>query len=335
MKAVRIGAPATLDSLEPFETDAPPAPGPGEVQVRIRASSLNFHDYAVVTGMIPAAAGRIPMSDGAGEVLAVGPGVTLFAPGDAVVSTFFPDWIDGLPPTTAFTGVPGDGIDGYAREIVNVPELALTRAPKGYSHAQAATLTCAGVTAWRALFVDGGVKPGDTVLVQGTGGVSIIALQLAKAAGAYVIATSSSDEKIERLKSMGADHTLNYENTPDWGKAVMKLTGGAGVDTVVEIGGPGTLNQSIDAVRVGGHIALIGVLTGREGVIHTAKLMGKNARIQGITVGSRAMQLDLIDAIEANGIEPVISDSFPLDRLADTFRHQESGRHFGKIGVEI
>ena len=335
MKAVRIGEPATLDSLEPVETDAPPAPGPGEVQVRIRASSLNFHDYAVVTGMIPAAAGRIPMSDGAGDVLAVGPGVSLFEKGDAVVSTFFPGWIDGNPPTTSFSGVPGDGIDGYAREIVNVQETALTRTPKGYSHAQAATLTCAGVTAWRALFVDSNLKPGDTVLVQGTGGVSIFALQFAKAAGAYVIATSSSDEKIERLKGMGADHTLNYKDTPEWGRQVLKLTGGAGVDTVVEIGGPGTMNQSIDAVRIGGHIALIGVLTGREGVIQTAKLMGKNARIQGITVGSRAMQLDMIDAIEANGIEPVISDSFPLERLADAFRLQEKGKHFGKIGVEV
>ncbi|MDG6078346.1 NAD(P)-dependent alcohol dehydrogenase [Erythrobacter litoralis] len=335
MKAVRIGEPATLDSLEPFETDAPPAPGPGEVQVRVRASSLNFHDYAVVTGMIPAATGRIPMSDGAGEVLAVGPGVTLFKEGDHVVSTFFPDWIDGSPPTTSFSGVPGDGIDGYAREIVNVPQMGLTRAPKDYSLSQAATLTCAGVTAWRALFVDDNLKPGDTVLVQGTGGVSIFALQFAKAAGAYVIATSSSDEKIERLKEMGADHTLNYESTPEWGKEVSKLTGGAGVDSIVEIGGPGTLNQSLDAVRVGGHIALIGVLTGRAGKVQTAKLMGKNVRLQGLTVGSRAMQLDMIDAIEANGIQPVISDSFPLERLADAFRHQESGEHFGKIGVDI
>ena len=335
MKAVRIGDPATLDNLDVFEADAPPAPGPGEVQVRLRASSLNFHDYAVVTGRIPAAAGRIPMSDGAGEVIAVGPGVTLFEEGDHVVSTFFPDWIDGIPPTTSFEGVPGDGIDGFAREIANVPELGLTRIPQGFTFAQAATLTCAGVTAWRALFVDDNLKPGDTVLVQGTGGVSIFALQLAKAAGAYVVATSSSDEKLERVRAMGADHTINYKSTPEWGDEVRKLTGGAGVDTIVEVGGPGTLNQSIRAIRVQGHIALIGVLTGQKGEVETARLMGKNARLQGLTVGSRAMQLDLIDAIEADGIEPVISDTFPLDRLADAFRHQESGDHLGKIVVEI
>lgn len=335
MKAVRIGDPATLDNLEVFETDAPPAPGPGEVQVSLRASSLNYHDYAVVTGHIPAAAGRIPMSDGAGEVVAVGAGVTLFKKGDHVVSTFFPDWIDGHPPTTSFEGVPGDGIDGFAREIANVPEHGLTRIPRGYTFAQAATLTCAGVTTWRALFVDDAVKPGDTVLVQGTGGVSMFALQFAKAAGATVIATSSSDEKLEEVRAMGADHTINYKSTPEWGKEVIRMTDGAGVDTIVEVGGPGTLNQSIRAVRVQGHIALIGVLTGSEGKIETARLMGKNARLQGLTVGSRAMQLDMIDAIEANGIEPRISDTFALDRLADAFRHQEGGKHLGKIVIEI
>ena len=336
MKAIRTGAkPSTLDTLQWIDIDDAPAPGPNEVTVALKASSLNFHDYAVVKGMIKADEGRIPMSDGAGEVVAVGSEVEDFAVGDAVVSTFFPYWHDGSTPPGAFTCVPGDGIDGYAREAVTMPAHAFTRQPKGLSHLQAATLTCAGVTAWRALFVDDDIKPGDTVLVQGTGGVSIFALQLAKAAGARVIATSSSDEKLERVRTLGADETINYKSCEEWGKRVLELTDGRGVDCTVEIGGPGTLNRSIQATRIGGHIALIGVLTGRAGEVQTAMLMGKNQRLQGLTVGSRQHQLDLVKAIEANGIVPEISDIFALENLADAFRHQESGDHFGAIAIEI
>ena len=336
MKAIRTGAnPSTLDALELAKLDGPPAPGPGEISVAIKASSLNYHDYAVVAGMLPAPQGRIPMSDGAGEVTAVGEGVTEFAVGDRVVSTFFPEWLDGEPPTSAFTRVPGDGIDGFACEAVTMPASAFTRAPDDYSHAEAATLTCAGLTAWRALFVDYQVKPGDTVLVQGTGGVSIFALQFAKAAGARVIATSSSDEKLERVLQMGADETINYREVEAWGPKALELTGGRGVDCVVEIGGAGTLDQSMMAARVGGHIALIGVLAGFAGPVQTALLFSKNLTVQGLTVGSRAMQQDMIRAMEANGILPVISDTFALADLADAFRHQAAGRHFGKIGVEI
>ena len=336
MKAIRTGAkPSTLDTLQWIDIEDAPAPGPNEITVALKASSLNFHDYAVVKGMIKADEGRIPMSDGAGEVVAVGSEVEDFAVGDAVVSTFFPYWHDGSTPPAAFTCVPGDGIDGYAREAVTMPARAFTRQRKGLSHLQAATLTCAGVTAWRALFVDDDIKPGDTVLVQGTGGVSIFALQLAKAAGARVIATSSSDEKLERVRALGADETINYKSCEEWGKRVLELTDGRGVDCTVEIGGPGTLNRSIQATRVGGHIALIGVLTGRAGEVQTAMLMGKNQRLQGLTVGSRQHQLDLVKAIEANGIVPEISDIFALENLADAFRHQESGDHFGKIAIEI
>jgi NADPH:quinone reductase-like Zn-dependent oxidoreductase len=336
MKAIRTGAtPSTLDALELVDLDDAPAPARGEITVRLRASSLNYHDYAVVKGMIPTAPGRIPMSDGAGEVIAIGDGVTEYAVGDMVVSTFFPDWLDGAPPTTAFTRVPGDGIDGYARESVTAPTHWFTRAPAGYSAAQAATLTCAGLTAWRALFVDYALKPGDTVLVQGTGGVSIFALQLAKAAGANVIATSSSDEKLERVKALGADHVINYKQVEAWGPKALEITGGRGVDCVVEVGGPGTLDQSMLAARIGGHIALIGVLTGIAGPVQTALLFSKNLTVQGLTVGSRAMQIDMIAAIEANGLEPVISDHFALADLADAFRHQEANRHFGKICVDI
>ena len=336
MKAIRTGAkPSTLDALEWVDIDAAAAPGPGEITVDLKASSLNYHDYAVVKGMIPTEPGRIPMSDGAGIVSAVGDGVTEFAVGDQVVSTFFPDWLDGRPPSSAFTRVPGDGIDGYAREAVTAPTHWFTRAPSGFSHAEAATLTCAGLTAWRALFVDYAVKPGDTVLVQGTGGVSIFALQFAKAAGATVIATSSSNEKLERVRELGADHLINYKEVEAWGPKALEITGGRGVDCVVEIGGAGTLDQSMLATRVGGHVALIGVLAGFAGPVQTALLFSKNLKVQGLTVGSRAMQQDMIAAIEANGIKPIISDTFALADLADAFRHQESGDHFGKIAVEI
>ncbi|MFN7174519.1 MAG: zinc-dependent alcohol dehydrogenase family protein, partial [Thermaurantiacus tibetensis] len=257
-----------------------------------------------------------------------------FAVGDAVVSTFFPNWLDGRAIPGGFAGVPGDGADGYAVEEVVAPATAFTRAPKGWSHAEAATLTCAGLTAWRALVTEGGIKPGDTVLVQGTGGVSIFALQFAKAAGATVIATSSSDAKLERLKALGADHLLNYRAVPDWGQAAARLTGG-GVDHVVEIGGAGTLPESIAAVRIGGHISLIGVLAGYAGPVPTVQLMAKQVRLIGITVGTRREQQDMVKAVEANGIRPVIDRHFPLAELGAAFRHQESGAHFGKIVVDI
>jgi len=333
VRAMKIGNPTTLDSLTAVDLPDIGMPGPGEIAVRLYASSLNYHDYLVVNGDIPVGSGRIPMSDGAGEVSAVGAGVTEFAVGDPVVSTFHTCWPAGQLTIAGFGLVPGDGIDGYARQAVISPAEWFTRIPKGYSHQEAATLTCAGVTAWRALATDGPTIAGQTVLVQGSGGVSIFALQFAKAMGATVIATSSSDEKLERLKAMGADHIINYKTTPDWGEVAFKLTGG--VDHVVEIGGPGTLPQSIEAIGINGHIALIGVLTGFSGEIPTGKLMGKQGRLQGITVGSRRDQLDMVAAIDANGIRPVIDRSFPLEDLSAAFRHQESAKHFGKIVVAI
>lgn len=330
---IRVRLPASLDSLTP-DTVEPRQPGPGEVLFKVRASSLNFHDYAVVAGLIKTADGRIPMSDGAGDVIAVGDGVTEFKPGDKVLSTFFTDWADGNCESKDFTAVPGDGMDGYATEFATVPAQALTRFPNGYSYEEAATLTCAGVTAWRALMTNGQLKAGETVLVQGSGGVSVFALQLAKMAGAKVIATSSSDEKLERLGALGADHLINYKKTPNWGEAAAKLSGG-GVDHVVEIGGPGTLPQSIHAIRNGGHIALIGVLTGWEGVVPTALLMRKQGRLIGLTVGSRRDQLDLVRACEVNGMRPVIDRSFPLQELGGAFRYQLSGAHLGKICLQV
>jgi len=311
------------------------APAAGEITVRLRASSLNYHDFAVVSGMWGPAEPRIPMADGAGEVTAVGAGVSEFAVGDRVVSTFFPDWLDGRPQVEGFASVPGDGVDGYARERVTAPATAFTHAPQGYSHAEAATLTTAGLTAWRALMADDALRPGDSVLVQGSGGVSVFALQFARLAGATVIATSSSDEKLERLRAMGADHLINYRRTPAWGETVRALTGGRGVDRVIEVGGPATLEQSMIATRIGGHISLIGILTGVAGELPLITALVRQLRLQGVLVGSRAQQQDMIRAIDANGLRPVIDRSLALEEIVEAFRYQESNRHFGKICLDI
>ena len=310
-------------------------PEAGEIMVRIRASSLNYHDYAVVSGMWAPSVPRIPMSDGAGEVIAVGSGVTDFATGDHVVSTFFPAWLDGEPEVDSMETVPGDGIDGFARQQVTMPATAFTHAPKGYSHAEAATLTCAGLTAWRALMVDGALKPGETVLVQGTGGVSVFALQFARIAGATVIATSSSDEKLARLEALGADHLINYRKDENWGDSVRRLTGGRGVDHVIEVGGPSTLAQSMVAARVGGHIAVIGILSGVTGTLPLLSALTRQLRLQGLVVGSRRHQIDMIRAIDATGLRPIIDRHFALEEIVDAFRYQETNRHFGKICLDI
>jgi NADPH:quinone reductase-like Zn-dependent oxidoreductase len=333
MKVAAVKAQGAPDKLV-IETRKDPAPGPGEILVRVRASSLNFHDLAVVFGMIPVADGRIPMSDGAGDVVAVGAGVKAFKPGDQVLSTFFPNWAGGGPTLERVMGVPGDHVDGFAAEHVAMPATAFTRIPKGWSLTEAATLPCAALTAWRALVVDAAIKPGSVVLTQGTGGVSIFALQIAKAAGARVVATSSSDEKLARLKDLGADHVINYKTDTNWGRTAAEWAG-QGVDAVIEVGGPGTLNQSITACRIGGHVSLIGVLTGWSGEVMTALQMSKSVAVKGITVGSREDQVNMIAAIEANGIKPVIDSRFPLDDIAGAFAHQRSQKHFGKICLEF
>lgn len=335
MKAIRLRRPGGIEELELVDLADPGKPQAGEIRVRIHASSLNYHDLGVVSGQMPADDGRIPMSDGAGVVEAVGPGVTAFTPGDHVVSTFFPTWLNGSPTIAGFATTPGDGVDGYAREVVVTPWTSFTLAPKGYTHAEAATLTTAGVTAWRALTENGRLRAGDSVLVLGTGGVSIFALQFAKAMGATVIATSSSDDKLERVRSLGADHVLNYRHEEQWGQRVRELTQGRGVDHVIEVGGAGTLAQSITAARIGGHIALIGVLTGPAGPVPTAALMVRQQRLQGLIVGSRQNQVDLVRAIDANGIKPVMDQSFALADIAEAFHLQRRGGHFGKIVLEF
>ncbi|MBV6754541.1 NAD(P)-dependent alcohol dehydrogenase [Pseudomonas chlororaphis] len=335
MKAITLRQPAGLENLILTNLADPGEPAAGEIRVRIHASSLNAHDLAVVIGRLRTDDGRIPMSDGAGIVDAIGDGVTEFAVGDAVVSTFFPSWLDGGPTLADFSTTPGDGVDGYAREIVVRPAQWFTHAPQGYSHAEAATLTTAGLTAWRGLAVDYSLKAGDTVLVQGTGGVSIFALQFAKLMGAKVIATSSSDEKLEKARALGADHLINYKRDTDWASKVLEITSGRGVDNIIEVGGPDTLGQSIRACRIGGHIALIGVLTGLAGQVPTGELMRRQQTLQGLIVGSRRHQIDMIRAIDANGIKPVIDSTFALEEIADAFRHQAAGKHFGKVCLSI
>jgi len=335
MRSVTLAKPGGLEQLNLKDSAEPGEPGRGEIRVRIHACSLNFHDYKVVMGAIPTEDQRIPMADGAGVVEAIGEGVSEFKVGDHVVSTFFPEWLTGPAPIDNFSTTPGDGQDGYAREQVVRPTNWFTHAPRGYTHAEAATLTTAGLTAWRALVVDGGLKAGDTVLTLGTGGVSVFALQIAKMMGARVISTSSSDEKLERLTALGADYTINYKTTSSWGAKVQELTNGVGVDHVIEVGGPGTLSESIDAVCIGGQIALIGTLTGGAGDVPTAKFMTKQARLQGLIVGSRIHQQEMIRAIEANDMHPVIDRSFALEEIADAFRYEESGKHFGKICLEF
>ena len=335
MKAIRLEGTGGLESLTMVEMDEPGAPQEGEILVRLHASSLNYHDYLVALGKIPTADGRIPLSDGAGVVEKIGQGVSEFAVGDRVVSCFFPEWQNGAAVAAGLTKVPGDSLDGYAREKVVRPANWFTRAPGNYSHAEAATLTTAGLTAWRALVDDGPVKAGETVLILGTGGVSIFALQFAKMMGAATIVTSSSDEKLARARALGADQTINYRQYPKWADQVLDRTDGRGVDHVMEVGGPDTLPQSISACRIGGHIAFIGVLTGFKGPIATVALLTRHVRLQGLQVGSRQQQIEMIRALEANNIKPVIDKTFALQDLGEAFRYEASGGHFGKICIDV
>lgn len=323
-----------LDHLTIVEREKP-QPGPGEVLVRVRATSLNFHDYIVAMGWFPADVGRIPMSDGAGEVVEVGEGVTEFAVGDHVISTYFADWQDGPVQKISVSSMRGDQVDGFAAEYVAGKVRDFTLAPKGMSFEQAATLPCAGLTAWRALMVEGGIKPGDVVMVLGSGGVSIFALQFAKMAGATVIATTSSEEKAAKLRELGATHVINYSVTPEWGQEATRLTGGRGVDILLEVVGGEGIKQSIAAVRTGGSIILIGALSRKPLQFPVLGVLNKNMRLQAITVGNRRHQQEMVAAIEANGIEPVVSDTFAFEQLGDAFRHQERHGHFGKICVTV
>jgi NADPH:quinone reductase-like Zn-dependent oxidoreductase len=277
----------------------------------------------------------IPLSDGAGEVLAVGDGVSRFKPGDRVVGTFFQTWISGRPPV-GMVALGASPANGMLAEQVVLHEDGLVPVPTDMSLEEAATLPCAAVTAWHGLMVAGRpIKPGDTVLALGTGGVSIFALQFARAAGARVIITSSQDEKLDRARKMGAADVVNYKKSPEWGKAVLELTGGRGVDCVIEVGGAGTLSKSFQSVGFGGKVSLIGVLSGPQGDTSPHSLMFKAASLHGVFVGNRAMFEDMLVAMAINRIKPVIDRTFSFDEAQDAYRYQMEGKHFGKVVIKV
>lgn len=311
-------------------------PAPGQVVVRIGAVSLNFRDTLVAKGFysrkLPLP--LTPCSDAAGEVLAVGDGVARVRPGDRVAGIFMQRWIDGEVDEEKARSALGAGGAGVLAEQVLFDQHALVHIPRSLSFEEAATLPCAGVTAWNALMVSGRLCPGQTVLALGTGGVSIFALQLAHIAGARVIITSSSDEKLRRARELGAAETINYKTTPDWEEKVREMTGKRGVDHVIEVGGAETLPKSVRAARFGGHLALVGNLTGRGGV-DIVPIFMKGLRLNGIFVGSRAMFDDLNRAIDQSGLRPVIDRAFGFDQAAEAFRYMESGAHFGKIVIRV
>jgi NADPH:quinone reductase-like Zn-dependent oxidoreductase len=313
-----------------------PEAGPHDVVIRIRAASLNYRDHLVVTGRYFTSLERptIPLSDGAGEIAAIGSAVTRFRPGDRVAGAFLQVWKDGPRPSESDAlGVP---FDGTLAEFVALNEDGVVHVPSNLSFEEASTLPCAGVTAWNALLVSGRVvKPGETVLCLGTGGVSTFALQFAKAAGARVIVTSSSDEKLERARQIGATDTINYTRVPQWHQEVQRLTGGRGVDHIVEIGGVGTLPKSYQAVGFGGKIALIGFLAPPDGEANPFPLMPKCASLQGIGVGSTRMFEEMNAAIEVNGIKPVIDRVFQFEEAAEAFRHLASQQFVGKIVITL
>ena len=310
-----------------------PQPGAGQICIRVKATSLNYRDLMTVKlgGMGGLTKPLIPLSDGAGEVVATGDGVTRVKTGDRVAGIFFQSWLSGGPNASHGKSALGGALDGMWAEYVVLNENGVVKIPDYMSYEDAGTLPCAAVTAWQDLVTVGQMKAGDTILVMGTGGVSIFALQFAKAAGAKVIITSSSDEKLARAKQLGADHLINYKTTPEWSQAVLDVTKGVGVDHVVEVGGAGTLEQSFKAVRVGGFVGLIGVLTGFAGQANPMPVLQKSIRLQGIYVGSRDMFDDMNAAMEINQIKPVIDKVYPFEKAKQALRHIESATHFGKI----
>lgn len=334
MKVYEIRDRFGLDALTLTERPQP-QPGPHEVLLRIRAATLNYRDLLVVKGQynpkmpLP----RIPLSDAAGEVAAIGPGVTRVQVGQRVAAIFMQKWLAGEIDESKAKSALGGAIDGLLAEYAVLHEDGLVQVPEHLSFEEAATLPCAAVTAWHGLVTEGRVKPGDTVLLQGTGGVSLFALQFARLAGARIIITSSSNEKLARARQMGAAEGINYKESPDWGDKARQLTGG-GVDHVVEVGGAGTLGQSLRAVRMGGQISLIGVLSG-TGQANPMSILMKNVRVQGIFVGSREMFEAMNRAIAVNQLRPIIDRVFPFAEAVQAFRHMESAAHFGKICIRI
>jgi NADPH:quinone reductase-like Zn-dependent oxidoreductase len=335
MKVYEIRDSFGLESLKLVERPQP-RPGPAEVLLRIRAVSLNYRDLMVVKGQynpkmpLP----RVPVSDGVGEVVEAGAGVTRVKPGERVAGIFMQKWLGGELTDAKARSALGGATDGLLAEYAVLHEDGVVHVPEHLTDEEAATLPCAAVTAWNSLVVEGEVKAGDSVLLQGTGGVSLFALQFARLAGARILLTSSSDAKLERARGLGATDTINYKQTPEWGERVRQLTGGRGVDHIVEVGGAGTLGQSLRAIRTGGRIGLIGVLAGK-GQVDPLPILMKNIRVQGIFVGSREMFEAMNRAIALHQLRPVIDRVFPFDQAVEALRHMESAAHFGKIVLSL
>lgn len=314
-----------------------PEPGPTQILLRMKAATLNYRDHVLVRRGYGSRSGELPLvpvSDGVGEVVAVGGAVTRFQAGDRVCPTFFQDWVSGPFRDGWWRSQLGGPRDGVMQEFMVVEEHAAVRVPALLTDLEAAALPCAAVTAWSAVVVQNPVKAGDVVLVQGTGGVSLFALQFAKMQGARVIALSSSDAKLERVKALGADDLVNYRTVPEWGRMVRELTDGVGADHVVEVGGAGTLAQSVRAVRGGGTISLIGVLGGAAANVGLGHVVTQNIRLQGVTVGNRDAFEDMLRAIESHGMHPVVDEQvYAFDDVAEAIRRLPDGGHFGKVGL--
>ena len=335
MKCHVIPSPKGIDSLRLVERPDP-VPGSRQVLVRVRATSLNYRDLITLEGQSARAAPKpdlIPLSDGAGEVVAVGPGVTRVKRGDRVAGCFMQRWVGGAIDESAQASAMGGAIDGMLSELAVLEEDGVVHLPRHLSFEEGATLPCAGVTAWHALVEIGTIKAGDIVLVQGSGGVSIFALQFARMFGARVIATSGSPAKAERLKTMGAEAVIDYRATPEWDQEALKLTAGRGVDITVEVGGAGTLPRSFMATRIAGRIAVIGLLTGAGAQVDPMPILRRNLRVQGLYVGNRQMFEAMNRAIEAGGLKPVIDKVFAFAEAKDAYRHMKSQNHFGKIVI--
>ncbi|MCB1309725.1 MAG: NAD(P)-dependent alcohol dehydrogenase [Leptospiraceae bacterium] len=314
-----------------------PVPDAHDVLVRMRAASLNFRDYLTIVGeynpryRLP----LIPLSDGAGEVVAVGAAVSEFKPGDRVVGLFAPDWQAGEGTVSMLRNTLGGPQDGTLSELRNFPEHGLLKIPDWMSFTEAASLPCAALTAWSALFTQGNLQSGDTILLLGTGGVSIAALQFARTAGARIIITSSSDAKLERARELGAHETINYVDRPNWSREVRKVTGMRGVDMVIEVGGAGTLEHSLKSVRPFGQVSLIGILAGREEPVNLIPILMQNVRVQGVIVGHRQSFEQMLRAIDMHSIRPVIDRVFPFEESAEALAYLRDGKHFGKICIEF
>jgi NADPH:quinone reductase-like Zn-dependent oxidoreductase len=337
MRAYQILPGAGIDGLQCV--DYPDRElGTGEVRVRVRAVSLNYRDLMVASGnyLVNVDESIVPCSDGAGEVLAVGPGVGRVQVGDRVAGSFFPYWHDGRAAPNKVRHALGGDIDGMLAEEVILHEDALARIPAGMTFIDAATMPCAGVTAWNAIFESSNdIRPGDTVLLLGTGGVSVLGLQLAKAAGMQAIITSSSDDKLARARELGAAHTINYRTHSEWQEEVLRVTGGVGAHVVLEVGGQGTVNRSIASAAMGGSIAVIGGVSGFGGEVNPGSLLASARRLVGIYVGSRTMLEKVMRFADGAGIQPVVDRVFPFEEAQQAYRYMESGAHFGKVVIAV